>query len=128
MNDIYTLTLAYILLELFETRWQQSGTMMGMLVNMYEKYRQNMLYFLIFHPTYYFTIYLSMTTNYSAEILLVLFVKTFDIATKIILIRQIFEKREISRELSQVLLTPLHKLMPYIGLIVYVPLVYMGLL
>ena len=127
MNDIYTLTLIYILLELFETQWQKADTMMGMLLRMYERYRSNILLFLILHPTFYFTIYLAMATNYRAEILFVLFIKTFDIATKIILIIQIFEKKEVSMELSQMLITPLHKLMPYIGLIVYVPLVYMGL-
>ncbi len=128
MNDIYILTLIYIFLELFETQWQKADTMMGMLLNMYEKYRDNILLFLVLHPTFYLTIYLAMTTNYSTEILFVLFIKTFDIATKIILINKVFEKKEISMELSQMLSAPLHKLMPYIGLIVYVPLIFMGLI
>ncbi len=128
MNDIYTLALIYIFLELFETQWQKADTMMGMLLNMYERYRNSMLLFLVLHPTFYFTIYLAMTTNYSTEILFVLFIKTFDIATKIILINQVFEKKEVSAEVSQILTAPLHKLMPYVGLIVYVPLVYMGLI
>jgi hypothetical protein len=128
MNDIYTLTLIYLLLELFETQWQKAGTLVGMLENMYAKFRGNVLLFLLLHPTFYFTIYLAMITDYSAEILLVLFIKTFDIATKIILMVQVFEKQEVSQELGQVLLAPLNKLMPYIGVGMYVPLVFMGLI
>ncbi len=127
MNDIYTVTLIYIMLELFETQWQKADTMMGMLRNMYARYRSNVLLFLLLHPTFYFTIYLAMVTHYKAEILVVLFVKTFDIATKIIMMTQIFEKKEISAALAQMLHAPLHKVMPYIGLFLYTPLIFMGL-
>ena len=128
MNDIYTLTLIYLILELFETQWQKADTLIGMLENMNKKFQSNILQFLVLHPTFYFTIYLAMITDYSAEILLVLFIKTFDIATKIILMVQVFQKQEVSQELSQILLAPLHKLMPYIGVGLYVPLIFIGLM
>ncbi len=127
MNDIYTLTLIYIILELFETQWQKADTLMGMLQNMYERYRRNVILFLLLHPTFYFTIYLAMITDYRVEVLIVLFIKTVDIATKILLMIQLFEKEEASVELSQVLQTPLHKAMPYIGLFLYTPLIFLGL-
>jgi len=127
MNDIYTLTLIYIMLELFETQWQKADTMMGMLRRMYERYRSHMILFLLLHPTFYFTIYLAMITDYRAEILVVLLVKTFDIATKIIIMTQVFDKREVSRELSQILHAPLHGVMPYMGMLLYTPLIFMGL-
>ncbi len=128
MNDIYTLILIYILLELFETQWQKADTLMGMLLNMYQQYRRHIIWFLLLHPTFYFTIYLAIATDFKAEILLVLFIKTVDIATKILLMRQLFEKQEVSAELSQMLHAPLHKAMPYIGLFLYTPFIVMGLL
>ncbi len=127
MNDIYTLILIYIFLELFETQWQKADTLMGMLQNMYERYRQNIILFLLLHPGFYFTIYLAIITDYRAEILLVLFIKILDIATKIILMTKLFEKREISAELLQMLHTPLNKAVPYTGLFLYTPLIFLGL-
>ncbi len=128
MNDIYTLTLIYIILELFETQWQKADTLMGMLHNMYERYRRNVILFLLLHPTFYFTIYLAMITDYRAEILIVLFIKTFDIATKIILMTQLFEKHEVSARFSEMLQAPLYKAMPYMGLFLYTPLIFLGLI
>jgi hypothetical protein len=55
--------------------------------------------------------------HWSAMLLVLL--KTFDIAMKIRLIEQVFTKRALSQELTLVLLAPLHKFLPYIGIIIY---------
>lgn len=123
MEDLFTLLLLIILLEIFEVQWQKADSMMGMLLRMHKRYKQSVLWFLILHPTFYFAIWFVMITDYSLASLSLLFIKTVDIATKILLIQQVFEKRELSQEMTMMLLTPLHPLLPYIGLLVYPPLV-----
>ena len=128
MNDILALLLLfYIILELFEWQWQRADSMMGMLVKMYKIYNINILLFLLMHPTFMFGIWLVMRSDFSMASVILLFVKTVDIATKILLIQQIFEKRQLSQEMSMMLLTPLHPLLPFVGLIAYTPMVYLAL-
>jgi len=126
MESLYTVILVYILLELYEVHWQKADTLMGMLLRMYQRYQSSMLIFLIMHPTFYFAIWLIMVTDASFGAIALLFIKTIDIATKIILIQQIFEKKELSQEMSMMLLAPLHPLLPYLGVFVYPPMVYMA--
>ena len=127
MESLYTLLLVSILLELFEVQWQKADTLMGMLLRMYQRYQKNMLLFLVMHPTFYFAIWLMMVTDASYGAIALLFVKTIDIATKIMLIQQVFEKKELSQEISMMLLAPLKPIMPYLGVFVYPPMVYMAL-
>jgi len=128
MESLYTLLLVSILLELFEVQWQKADTLMGMLLRMYQRYQKNMLLFLVMHPTFYFAIWLMMVTDASYGAIALLFVKTIDIATKIMLIQQVFEKKELSQEFSIMLLAPLKPIMPYLGVFVYPPIVYMALM
>jgi hypothetical protein len=128
VEPISTILMIFILLELFEVQWQKADTLMGMLVRMYRRYRKNVLWFLVLHPTFYFSIWLAMTTELSIASIALLLLKTIDIATKIILIQAVFEKREVSKEMAAMLMTHLHPLLPYIGLLVYAPLVYLAFL
>jgi hypothetical protein len=50
-------------------------------------------------------------------------IKTIDLVIKVLLIQQVFEKREMSQEMVMMMQAPLHPLMPYIGLVIYTPLV-----
>jgi hypothetical protein len=115
----------YILLELYEISWQKDDSMMKMLLRMDKYFKKSVLLFLIMHPTFYFAIYLSMITDLSTVSLILIFLKTADIATKILLLEQVFVKRSLSQEMALMLLTPLHPLLPYINLLIYPPLVYM---
>ena len=128
IDTLYLLVLFYIALELFELQWQKADSIMGMLLRMHQKYRQNVLIFLLHHPTFIFSVWLIMVSDFTLASTVLLFIKTVDIATKIILIDQVFEKREISQELSLILLTPLHPVVPYIGVLAYTPMVYLSLI
>ena len=66
MQTLYTLIIVYILLELFELQWQKAENMMGMLLRMHNYYQKSILWFFILHPTFYFTVWLVMATNYNA--------------------------------------------------------------
>ena len=127
MENIYLIILIYILLELFEVQWQKADTMMGVLGNLYRYYRRNIFLFFLMHPTFYVGIGIAMVTDLAFSAVALIFVKTVDIATKIILIQQVFEKQEINAELSTMLLTPLHPFMLYLSVFVYTPLVYFAI-
>lgn len=117
----------FILLELYEISWQKAQTLMGMLSKMYSHYKKSMLIFLLMHPTFYFSIGFAIITNYNPLALLLVFIKTLDMVTKILLIQQIFIKKELSQEMSLMLLAPLNNFLPYLGIIVYPPLIYLAI-
>lgn len=118
----------YIILELYEVQWQKASTMEGMLQNMYRYYQKSIFLFLMMHPTFYFAVVFMFYTHYSIYALILLTLKAADIATKLILMKQLFIDKESSAELSVMLQTPLHPLLPYIGLTLYPFLIYMALL
>ncbi len=126
-ETIIKYTLLFIFLELYEVSWQKAPSMLGMLVRMHKYYAKNMFLFLLMQPTFYFAIGFAMVTNYNPYALMLLFIKTFDIATKIILIEKVFIKKEVPHELSEALLAPLHWMLPYIGLGVYPVLVLLAI-
>lgn len=128
MESIIAITVLYLLLEGFEVGWQKAPTLLGMLVRMHRRFEKSIFYFLLLHPTYYFAIWLILQTELSAAAIILLFVKTVDIATKIVLMQQVFEKKEVSMQLHEMLMMPLGKWMPYLGLVVYPPLVLWALL
>ena len=128
MENIYLLILIYIVLELFEVQWQKADTMMGVLGNLYRYYQRNIFLFFLMHPTFYIGIGVAMVTDLAFSALALIFIKTIDIATKIILIQQVFEKQEMTAELSAMLLAPLHPYMLYLSVFVYTPLVYFALI
>ena len=109
----------FIALELYEISWQKADSIMGMLVKMYEKYSKNIFLFLILNPTFYFAIWFAMVSDYSTSAMILLFIKTMDVATKILLIEMVFIKKELSQDMALVLLAPINKFLPYIGLMFY---------
>jgi len=125
-DNFLLLTFIYLLLEYYEIHWQKADSMMKMLLRMYVPYQKSPLLFFVMHPTYYYIIFLLLAMDEQGILLAMLFIKTFDIAAKVLLIQQVFEKRKLSHEMSLMLLTPLHPLMPYIGLLLYPPFIYMA--
>jgi len=119
--------LLYIILEIFEVSWQKAPSLMGMLLRMYKYYNKSIWLFLIMHPTFYFAIGFAMLSDYNGFALLLLFIKTLDVATKILLIQQVFVKRELSQELSLVLLAPINGFLPYLGVVLYPLLILLAL-
>ena len=128
INDIIVnYILLFIILEIYEVSWQKAPSIMGMLIRMHKHYSKSIFLFLLMHPTFYFAIGFVMLTNYAPSAMILLFIKTFDIATKILLIEQVFTKRELSQELSLILLAPINNFLPYIGLLIYPPLIALAI-
>ena len=106
----------FIALELYEISWQKADSIMGMLIKMYAQYSKSVFLFLIMNPTFYFSIWFAMVSDYSIS---AMFIKTMDVATKVLLIDMVFIKKELPQDLALVLLAPINKFLPYIGLILY---------
>ncbi|MDT8339305.1 MAG: hypothetical protein RQ763_08910 [Sulfurimonas sp.] len=119
--------LLFILLEFFEVSWQKAPTIMGMIIKMHRYYSKSIFLFLIMHPTFYFSIGFAMLTDLNIYAIILLFLKTLDVATKILLIEQIYTKRELSQELSLILLAPINDFLPYIGMFAYPLLILFAL-
>ena len=116
----------YIALEIYEVQWQKANTMIGMLARMYEQYEKNIFIFLLMHPTFSFSLMFAMITNYNEYALMLVGIKTIDLATKMVLIKKVFIDKQLSEEMTLALLAPLNKFMPYIGLLVYPPLIFLA--
>jgi len=119
--------LLYISLEIIEVSWQHANTIIGMLSRMYHYYKKSIFLLLLMHPTFYFAILFAMLTNYNTYSLILLFIKTADIATKLMLIKKVFIDKEISAELNVAIFSNIGSFLPYIGVIAYPPLIYMAL-
>jgi len=128
INDlVLNYVLLFIFLEFYEVQWQKAQSVMGMIARMYQHYSKSVFLFLIMHPTFYFSIGFLMLSDYNIYAAILLFIKTVYIVAKILLIDQVFVKKELSEELALALLSPIHKLLPYIGLVVYPPLIIMAI-
>ena len=128
INDlILNYILLFIILELYEVSWQKANTLMGMLARMYYQYSANIILFFIMQPTFYFSVGLAMLSDYNIYAMILVIIKTADIATKVQLLEQVFIKKELSLEMSEVLLAPIPKLAPYLGLTLYPFLIYFTL-
>lgn len=127
INDlVLNYILLFIFLELYEISWQKAPSIMGMILRMYRYYSKSIFLFLLMQPTFYFSIGFAMLTDLNIYAMILLFLKTVDVSTKIILIEQVFTKRKLSHELSLVLLAPINSFLPYIGLVAYPPLILLA--
>ena len=126
-NYIVNYIVIFIVLELFEVQWSRAKTLLGMLSRMYHIYEKSIFLFLLMQPTLYFSIFFMLFTNYNIYALILFSIKFIDIATKLMMMRQVFVQREVSKEMQLMLLTPLHWAMPYVGIALYPFFIYYAL-
>lgn len=119
--------LLFLLLELYEVGWQKANSVIGMLARMYQYYKKSIFLFLIMHPTFYFSIGFMVLSDFNTYAIALFLIKTLDISMKIVLIKQVFIDKEVSHEVSEALLAPLNKWLPYIGIIAYPPFIFFAL-
>jgi hypothetical protein len=124
---ILNYVLLYILLEGYEIWWQKAETLLGILARMYQHYTKSVWLFFLMQPTFYFAMLFMMLCEYNIYSVLLFTIKTSDVLTKTILIKKVFLDKEVSLELSQVLLRPINQIFLYLGLIIYPALILMAL-
>jgi hypothetical protein len=120
--------MVYAFFELYEVYWQKGERVIDMLVRIYKYYEKSVFLVLVMHPTFYFTIFFVMFTHYNIYALILFVLKGVDIVTKLILVKQVFIDKKITDDVAMMLSMSLGNFFPYIGLMIYLPLIYMALI
>lgn len=82
--DIITLFIIFIAVELFESNWQKSDTLYGLLANNYSIYRTNLFIYFILNAGFFYSIFLVIyLQNNSFWLLSIVGIKFLDIAFKL---------------------------------------------
>jgi hypothetical protein len=118
----------YALLEVYEVQWQKGKRVIEMLARIYRYYHKSVFLVLLMHPTFAFAIFFMMFSAYDDYAIALFVIKGLDIATKLMLVKQVFIEKKISDDVALMLQMPLGNILPYIGLVVYLPLIYMALI
>lgn len=125
-NTIF-LIMIYLILESFEFFTQKADTLMGMMVRLYERYKRGVHLFVLYHPSYLFSLFLAVYVNFSTEALIVVALKSIDIIVKIRMLEQIFIKKELAEDMALLLLQRINPLFFTLNFLIYLPLVIFSL-
>jgi hypothetical protein len=125
--DIFTFIIIYIFLEYIEVSWQKAPTLMMMLKRMYPYYKKSIFLFLLMHPTFFYSSAFLIYSDYNFSSLMFFSLKLSDIAFKLILIEKVFIKKNLSQDLTLILLSPIDSFLPYMGMIIYPIFIYFAL-
>lgn len=95
--DIISLFFVFIAIELFESNWQKSDTLYGLLANNYTVYRKNIFLYFLLNGSFIYSIFLIIYLQTNTFMMLsIVGIKFLDIAFKINLMNKM--KNNISLE------------------------------
>ncbi len=88
--DIISLFFLFIAIELFESNWQKSDTIYGLLSNNLATFNKNIILYFLLNSSFIYSIFLSVyLNNYSFLMLSIVGIKFFDIAFKLSIMQKI---------------------------------------
>jgi hypothetical protein len=117
-----------IALEIIEANLQKAPTIGLMVDKLYGYYKKSIFLLFLSHPTLYFVLLVSIATKvFNIYIIIILLIKTVDIFFKIEMIKQRCIEKKVNIELAPILDMPITPLMSYLGILMYVPLLILGL-
>jgi len=128
MEIVIQIIIVMVILELFELHIQKSDTLAELISKLYGYYRQSVFIFFMIHPSLYFVLGVLLyfdAFNFFGITILVL--KTFDVFFKIEMIKQSYFSTDMDPELEKMMSMKLTPTMRFLGLIVYVPLLFMAI-
>jgi hypothetical protein len=127
MPDIYFLIIIFFALEIFESNWQRSDTFYGLIKNNYTIYKKSILLFFLLNPTFYYSIYLSITlNNFSILMSSIIFVKFIDISFRLHLMNKIDKDEDISNLVPMDI--PMNTFLRYMNVLIYPTLFILALI
>ena len=120
--DIFSLLLIFIAVELFESNWQKSDSMYGLIANNFKIYQKNILLYLTLHISFFYTIFISIyLNNFSFWMSSILVIKFLDIVFKLNMMQKLTNGSTINEVMPiNVKMTPLFR---YMNVLIY-PLSY----
>jgi hypothetical protein len=129
MDNALLLTSLLLFLELFEAFMQRSGTLYGVMENLYSWYRKSIFLFFLMHPAFYFILFVVIATDIlNIYMIAILTLKIFDLFYKVELIKKIFIKQDIPQDLAAMLEWQIPSWFFLMGALRYPPLLYYGLI
>jgi len=128
MNILIQIILLMVALEILEANLQKASTIGLMVDRLYSYYQKSVFLLFLVHPTLYFILLVSIATKtFNIYIIILLVIKVFDILFKIEMIKQKYIDKKVDIELVPILDMPITPLMHYLGVLMYVPLLILGL-
>jgi hypothetical protein len=129
MDNALLLTSLLLFLELFEAFMQRSGTLYGVMKNLYSWYRKSIFLFFLMHPAFYFILFVVIATDtLNIYMIAILTLKIFDLFYKLELIKKIFIKQDVPQDLAAMLEWQIPSWFFLMGALLYPPLLYYGLI
>jgi len=129
MDNVLLLTSILLFLELFEAFMQRSGTLYGVMENLYHWYRKSIFLFFLMHPALYFILFVVIATDtLNIYMIAILTLKIFDLFYKLELIKKIFIKQDVPQDLAVMLEWQIPSWFFLMGALLYPPLLHYGLM
>lgn len=128
METLWMLILVSVVLELTEVFLQRADTLYGVMQRLYGWYKKSIFLFFLIHPTFYFTLFVTLATDrLNLYMLVIIAMKVFDLFYKIELIRSIFVRQQIPADLQAMLAWKIPSWFFLTGVMLYPPLLYCAL-
>lgn len=129
MNILSQIVLLMLIIELIETHLHKAETLGLMIDRLYGYYQKSVFLFFLVHPSFYFTIFVSLYLNIlNFYMIAILLLKGLDIFFKIEMIRQKFVYKEsMDKELENMLRLKMSPLVSFLSSFMYLPLLAMAL-
>lgn len=120
--DIISLFFIFIAVELFESNWQKSTTLYGLLANNYKIFTSNILVYFLLNLSFIYSIFLVIyLKNNSFWLLSIVVIKFFDISFKLNLMTKMKNQIPLEEILPNIKMTPLFR---YMNVLIY-PLTFL---
>lgn len=129
MNILSQIVLLMLIIELIETHLHKAETLGLIIDRLYGYYQKSVFLFFLVHPSFYFTIFVSLYLNIlNFYMIAILLLKGLDIFFKIEMMRQKFVYKEsMDKELENMLRLKMSPLVSFLSSLMYVPLLAMAL-
>ena len=116
--EIVSLFLIFVALEFFESKWQKSDTLYGLLNNNFQIFQKNIFLYFLLHVTFFYTILVSFyLNNFSFWMSSILIIKFLDISFKLSLMKKLSNGTNIE-EIIPFNMTMI-PILRYMGVIIY---------
>lgn len=95
--SILSLFLIFVVLEFFESSWQKSDTLYGLINKNFSIFNKNIFLYFTLHLTFFYTIFVSIyLNNFTFWMSSILVVKFLDISFKLTLMQKLSNEKDIS--------------------------------
>jgi len=118
-----------VLLEVFEASWQRADTLEGVLYNSYLHYQKSIFVLFLMHPTFYFIMFVSLfTSTLNFGIVAILTLKSIDLIFKVDIIKKHFIEHNLNDTFRVMLQSKVEPWIFTMGLLLYVPILFVSLI